>query len=90
MSECGQCLHAWASHLLGELLLGCTESGCHCRRETGDYAAGQCAACEAPVWRNPSGIGDTVCETHRVAAQAAMRRRYEDLIIHAPNARRRR
>jgi hypothetical protein len=87
MSDCARCQHPWASHLLGELFLGCTEAGCGCRRDPGDYNADGCAVCRAPIWRNLVGIGDTVCEVHRCVAQQAMRQRYQDMVVNASAAR---
>jgi DNA-directed RNA polymerase subunit RPC12/RpoP len=83
---CEQCGHRWALHLLGELLVGCTEPDCHCRREPGDYAGDGCAACGGPVWTSPLQTPDVVCDQHRREVQEVMRQRFLVLIANAPNA----
>ncbi len=88
--QCELCGHAWAVHLLGELLIGCTEPNCHCRREPGDYTGPGCAACGDPVWRSPLQTRDVVCDKHRRAVQETMRQRFLVRIANAPNVRRRR
>lgn len=67
--SCDSCQHPWGAHLLGNLMLRCTDDGCSCRRFPADYEPEVCAICghAALEW-------DTVCRRHRKERELELRR----------------